>query len=49
MSLKCFANPQAERVTVPAAGDVGAKIDMIFLVQLEPQPAATVGKEVAAL
>jgi hypothetical protein len=48
-SLKCFANPQAEGVTVPAASGVGTKIEMILLVQLEPQPAAAIGKEVAAL
>lgn len=47
--LECFANPQSEGVIVPALCDIGTKIDMIFLVQLEPQPAADIGKEVATL
>jgi hypothetical protein len=29
---KRLANSQAERVTVPALGDVGSKVDVVFLI-----------------
>jgi hypothetical protein len=32
-------------MTVPALRDVDAKIDMIFLTQLKPQPTANAGKK----
>jgi hypothetical protein len=47
--LERLADSHGERVTVHALGDVGTKIDMIFLAQRESQPTATAWQEVAIL
>jgi hypothetical protein len=44
-SSECLADSHPKSVTVPALGDVGTKIDMIFLAQQKPQTATTAGKE----
>jgi len=48
-SLESLANPHAKRVAVSALGQIGAKIDVIFLAQFEPQTTAAAGQEVATL
>src|SRR5258706_2796740 len=40
-----FADPHAESVAVSALGNVSSKVDMIFLIQFEPQPDTTARKE----
>lgn len=40
--LEGLANAHAERVTVPALRQIGAKIDVVHLAQFEPQPRTNV-------
>jgi hypothetical protein len=47
--LESFANAHAKNVTIDSLGNVGSQIDVILLAQLKPQPATTLGQELAVL
>ena len=47
--LESLANSQSECVTVPALGDIGSKVDVVFLAELKTQPPASAGQELAIL